>query len=53
MMYGLLSISTSANGTADYIIPKKTGEVYESGSIDSLCDIIEYYIDPKEEVEII
>lgn len=51
MMYGLLSISTSANGTADYIIPKQTGEIYESGKLDSLCDVIKYYIDHKDMVQ--
>ena len=51
MMYGLLTISTSANGTASYIVPNVTGQVYESNNIESLCNIIEYYLDNNLEIE--
>lgn len=48
MMFGLVTISTSTNGTADYIIPGKTGEVYQAGDLDMLCKIVEHYINHKE-----
>lgn len=51
MMYSLLTISTSANGTASYIVPGVTGHVYESNNIESLCSVIEYYLDNIGEIE--
>lgn len=45
MTYGLPVICTSANGTADYIIDGKSGDIYESGKLDSLVMKIKFYLD--------
>lgn len=45
MKYGLATISTSANGTSDYIIPEVTGYVYNSGDLTDLVQQLQKYLD--------
>ena len=44
MSYGLATISTSKNGTADNIIPGKNGYVFVSNSASDLADKISIYL---------
>lgn len=48
MSYGLATITTSYNGTADYIEPGKTGYVFKTEDAQNLSEKIEKYLrDPQ------
>ena len=44
MSYSIPAISSSENGTADYTIPGKTGDIFQSGDEDDLADKLEKVI---------
>lgn len=44
MSYGLATISTSRNGTADYIKPGATGEIFKTNSAEDLAKKISIYL---------
>ncbi|MBQ4518410.1 MAG: glycosyltransferase family 4 protein [Clostridia bacterium] len=51
MSYGLATISTSYNGTADYIRQGETGYVFKTGDAQDLSEKIEIYLQNPELVE--
>ena len=52
MSYGLATISTSANGTADYIRPGETGYVFKTNDAQDLSEKIENYLKEPELVAV-
>jgi len=44
MSYGLATITTSANGTADYVSNGETGYVFKTNSIDDLSEKLQTYL---------
>lgn len=50
MAYGLPAISTSANGTADYISNGYNGAIYKSNNLKDLNNIIMKYLKNPETI---
>ncbi len=52
MAYGLPAISTSANGTSDYITDGYNGAIYKTNDVDSLSEVIIKYLKNPESIVI-
>lgn len=52
MSFGLATISTSRNGTASYITPGKTGEIFETNNVKDLANKIEIYLKKPELIQL-
>ena len=52
LSFGLVTISTSRNGTSDYVEPGKTGEIFETNDANDLADKISIYLSNPDVISV-